>query len=91
MKKNAKFKNCHSDNLRCRRVLERMSMMVVLGLLIGVQTSLFVQRLRLLYFAFRPVGSMRSSVMAMCVFWMVLEEVKIRQPEETNRVIFQFS
>lgn len=66
-------------------------MMVVLGLFFGIQTSLFLQHLSLLYPNFRPVGSMRSSVMAMCVFWMVLEEIKIRQPEETNRVIFQFS
>ena len=85
MKKNTEFKNRHSDNLRCRRVFESVPMMVVLGLFIGIQASLFVQRLSWLYLAFRPVGSMRSSVMAMCVFWMVLEEIKIRQPEERHQ------
>ena len=82
VKKNTELKNCHSDNLRCGRVLERVPMMVVLGLLIGIQASLFVQRLRLLYPAFRPVGSMRSSVMAMRVFWKVLEKIDIRCPKK---------
>jgi hypothetical protein len=52
-------------------------MMVILGLFIGIQTSLFLRRLSWLYAAFRPVGSMRTSVMAMRVFRMMLEEIKI--------------
>ena len=57
-------------------------MMVVLRLFIGIQASLFVQRLSWLYLAFRPVGSMRSSVMAMRVFWMVLEKIEILSPKK---------